>query len=279
MAMRAFFVFIFLVMSGFAVAQDLSGKWTGIYSVANEKDQPSKIVVDLSVYQDSLVNGTVHLYYTNSDNEHYAISGQYFSSDSSIYFKEDSMLWVGNNKEAYCRGSYVMKLTIGDGFMRFDGRRKPLGGAFGLTDCPTIDAWLEKSIPRKLPPPRLSKLKDKNLERKEQVQKLIEITADERDSIRIEVVDNSQIDSDVISVYLNEDPVLQNHKLTAAPAVFWVSLSRTEEIATIRMAAESMGSVPPCTALMTVITKKNRYPVTLSSDFGNTGILKLLLKD
>jgi hypothetical protein len=172
-----------------------------------------------------------------------------------------------------------MMLTSGEGYMRFDGRRKPLAGAFAMEDCAApLDAWLEKSIPRKVAPPKMTMIKDKILERKEEVQKLIEITLEEQDSIRIELVDNAQIDNDVVSVFLNEDVVLRNHKLTADPAIFWLSLNKSEDIATIRLAAESMGSIPPCTALMTVITKKNRYPVTLSSDYGNTGILKLFLK-
>ena len=121
--------------------------------------------------------------------------------------------------------------------------------------------------------------KDKILERKEQVQKLIEITPEEKDSIKIELVDNAQIDSDVVSVYLNDDPVLPKYKLSGTPAVLWISMNKNKNIVTVRMAAESMGSIPPCTALMTVITTKNRYPVTMSSDMGNTGILKLFLKE
>jgi hypothetical protein len=277
--MRALFLLFLLLQSGFAFGEDISGKWTGIYSVGKEKDQPYKIVVELKVYQDSLLSGTSHLYYANGDNEHYAISGQYFSGDSSVYFKEDSFITVGKNLDAYCRGSYVMKLSTGDGYMRFDGRRKPLGGAFGMEDCPTLNASLEKSIPKKLPAPKPVAVKDKNLERKEEVQKLIEITSEERDSIKIELVDNAQIDNDVVSVYLNDDPVLKKYKLTATPEVFWISMNRNLDIATIRLAAESMGSVPPCTALLTVTTSKTKYLVTLSSDFGNTGILKLFLKD
>jgi hypothetical protein len=173
-----------------------------------------------------------------------------------------------------------MMLSTGEGYMRFDGRRKPLAGAFAMEDCAApLDVWLEKSIPRKVQAPTMTKIKDKILERKEEVQKLIEITAEEKDSIRIELVDNAQIDNDEVSVYLNDDAVLHKHRLTAEPAVFWISLKAADDIATIRLAAESMGSIPPCTALMTVITRKNRYPVTLSSDFGNTGILKLFLKE
>jgi hypothetical protein len=139
-----------------------------------------------------------------------------------------------------------------------------------------MGAWFEKRVP--LTPVATARPKDKILDRKEEVQKLLEISLDERDSIKIELVDNAQIDNDVVSVYVNDEPVLMKHKLTAQPAVFWISLSKASDIATIRMAAESMGSIPPCTALMTVTTKSHQYSVTLASDFGNTGMLKLFLK-
>jgi hypothetical protein len=278
--MRASLPLLLVLVKSFSInAQDISGKWTGVYATTNDKDQPSKIVLELRVYQDSLITGTSHFYYANGDNEHYALSGQYFSRDSSIYVREDSLVKFGYNLNAYCRGSYVMRLSVGDGFMRFEGRRKPLGGAFGMEDCPTLDVWMEKGIRRKVAPPKLPKPKDKILDRKEQVQKLIEIGIDEKDSIKVELVDNAQIDNDIVSVYLNGDDILQKHKLTAQPAVFWISLSRESNLANIRMAAESMGSIPPCTALMTVTTKKNRYIVTLSSDMGNTGTLKMILKE
>ena len=277
--MRAFITLVLLALSVFSSAQNLSGRWIGVYPASNEKDQPSKIEVELKVEQDTLVTGTSHLYYPNGDHELYAISGQYFREDSSIYFTEDSIISVGQNVGAYCRGSYVMMLTVDDTYMRFDGRRKPLAGAFGMEDCAApLDVFLERGAKKKLPPPEPPKPKEKIPERNELVQKVIEISKEEMDSIRIELVDNAQIDNDVVSVYLNDESILRKHKLTAVPAVFWISLSKTSDVATIRMAAESMGSIPPCTALMTVITRKNRYPVTLSSDMGNTGILKLSLK-
>jgi hypothetical protein len=45
------------------------------------------------------------------------------------------------------------------------------------------------------------------------------------------------------------------------------------------MAAESMGSVPPCTALMRVTVGKQVHQVTLSSNMGTSGSLELFLKE
>jgi hypothetical protein len=270
---------IILVQSIYSKAQDISGSWTGIYSVIDDKEPPSKVVVELALYNDSLLTGASHFYYGNGDHVHYALSGQYFRKDSSIYIREDSTIELGRNAGAYCRGSYVMKLTLGENVMRFEGRRKPLGGAFGMEDCPTINAKLEKSMPTKLAPPKLVKRKDKILDRKEELQSQLQISQEERDSIKVELIDNAQIDNDVVSVFLNDDPILRRHKLTAQPAAFWLTLGNDYDVAHIRMAAESMGSIPPCTALMIVTTKKNRYSITLSSDMGNTGMLKLFLKE
>jgi hypothetical protein len=278
--MRVFLVLLLLAKAVLASGQDISGRWQGNYFAMQKMAQPTRVVVELTVYQDSLLTGTSHLYYANGNYEHYALSGQFFERDSSILFSEDSTISVGNKTIPYCRGKYIMGLSFREGIMRLDGRWKAHYDGLGSPPCPTMGAWFEKRIPPE--PSVVSSVpapKDKILNRKEEVQKLLELNQDERDSIRIELVDNSQIDHDVVSVYLNDHPVLKKHKLTAAPAVFWISLSKASDIASIRMAAESMGSIPPCTALMTVITRKNRYSVTLSSDFGNTGMLKLFLKD
>jgi hypothetical protein len=274
--MRTVLLFMMLSQSVFASTLDISGRWQGNYFAMHRMAQPTKVVVELSVYNGSLISGTSHLYYATGDFEHYALSGWVSMKDSIVFFSEDSTISVGGKVSAYCPGDYRMKLRILADVMRLDGRWKALPGE----DCPTMGAWLEKRLPAEAGVAAIfPKPKDKILDRKEEVQKLLEIGIEERDSIKIELVDNSQIDNDVISVYLDDAPVLQKHKLTAEPAILWISLSQASDIATIRMAAESMGSIPPCTALMTVTTKKNRYNVTLSSDFGNTGMLKLFLKE
>ena len=64
--------------------------------------------------------------------------------------------------------------------------------------------------------------------------------------------------------------------ITAKPITFYVSLSKNvNPIAHLRLVAENMGSIPPCTALMIVTTKTKRYEVRLSSNFSKNATVEL----
>ena len=176
-----------------------------------------------------------------------------------------------------CLGNYTLRLQQKGNKMRLEGRWRDNSDEFPLFRCPSTSVWLEKERPpanTEAPKPR-----DKNLERPAEIQSLVEISPGEMGSILIELRDNAQIDHDVVSVYVDDSLVIYKQKLTADPVVFTLRLSRSRALARIKMAAESMGSVPPCTALMSVVTPRNRHEVTLSSDFGQTGTLELFLKE
>ena len=117
-------------------------------------------------------------------------------------------------------------------------------------------------------------------ERETDVQSLIEIASADKDSIKVEVYDNGEIDGDSVSVY--EDEQLRiNHKLiTAKPITFYISLQKNvNPISHLRLVAESLGSIPPCTALMIVTTKSKRYEVHLSSNYKTNATVELFLKE
>jgi len=275
--MRRTLLFLFSIMPCVLHAQAISGRWEGNYSgVFGTVMRPEKLLVDLMLVQDTLLTGTSHLYYSGGKYEHYRVSGVFNPIDSTVFFSEDST--ISKNIGETCLGNYSMKLSVRDSTMRMAGRWKDNSNGFILLRCPSSGVWLEKKVPKQKQAKIISG-KDANLERKSEIQRLIEVGQDEKDSIKIELVDNAQIDNDVVSVYLNDSLVLDNLKLTAVPATIYLTLQKDIEICRIKMAAESMGSIPPCTALMIVSTKKNRYEVTLSSNFGNNGTLELFLKD
>lgn len=103
--------------------------------------------------------------------------------------------------------------------------------------------------------------------------------ADETDSIKIELRDNAQIDGDMVSVYLNDELVVSKQKLTSAPIIFYISIPKGTSICNVKMAAESMGSIPPCTALMNIVTKKKSYEVNLSSSMSNNSVVQFFVKE
>lgn len=117
-------------------------------------------------------------------------------------------------------------------------------------------------------------------QRETDVQSLIEITPADKDSIKVDVYDNGDIDGDSVSVY--EENVLRINKkmITAKPITFYVSLDKNiNPISHLRLVAESLGSIPPCTALMIVTTKSRRYEIRLSSNFSKNATVEFFLKE
>jgi hypothetical protein len=117
-------------------------------------------------------------------------------------------------------------------------------------------------------------------QRETDIQSLIEIDSKEKDSIKVEVYDNGDIDGDSVSVYEEQVQRINRKMISATPITFYVTLNKNvNPIAHLRMVAESLGSIPPCTALMIVTTKTKRYEVRLSSNYNKNATVELFLKE
>lgn len=116
--------------------------------------------------------------------------------------------------------------------------------------------------------------------RETDVQSILEIDVAEKDSIKVDVYDNGEIDGDSVSVYEENNPRINKKMITAKPITFYVSLNKNiNPIAHLRLVAENLGSIPPCTALMIVTTRSKRYEVRLSSNFNKNATVELFLKE
>lgn len=253
----------------------LDGTWEGNYKgFLSFVGGTRKVVVHLHISEDNVVTGTSHLYYNNKNHyEHYAICGDYNPQDSTIFFSEDSVIAVNMFLDmTTCMGDYTMKLTTTDTLLKLNGvweENDKLGSG-----CGNSGVWLTKQMPRKKNP-----VTDKNLQRVTDVQKIIEIDPDERDSIKIELADDAQIDGDVVSVYFNDSLIIHKQRLSAKPVTFYISVPPDANICNLQMVAESMGSIPPCTAAMTIITQKKNYQLNLSSSMSNNSVVQFFLKE
>lgn len=307
-----FFLLLICLIGHRLQAQELSGTWVGNYSKHIMMMNPQKLVVELFLHEDSILSGASHLYYRNNQYEHYTLVGRYNKKDSTAYFREDSTLGVklgfmGSN----CLGNYTVKLAVTDSSMQLTGKWGDNSRA--LFHCPTVKVFLEKPLPRakeKEKPPVAAQpiakveektpvitqpvakapaaekvvikepVADKNLQRASEIQSLIELSAAEKDSIKVEIFDNKEVDGDIISLYFNDNTVLSKQMLTATPLVLYLSLNKGEPMNKIKMAAESMGSDPPCTALMRITTSKGKkYEINLSSNYSKNSIVELFLKE
>src|SRR4051812_41206357 len=119
---KSLFIF-FCFITTCCFSQDISGIWEGNYGKNLLTPQPQKLLVEINIYNDSLIRGISHLYYRNNKYEHYFIKGIFRKRDSSFVFNEDSTLsvklgWLASN----CLGTYKTKLRITDSSMRQEGK-------------------------------------------------------------------------------------------------------------------------------------------------------------
>lgn len=279
-----FIVYLGLLMSCTnAFSQDISGTWVGNYSKNLLTPHPEKLVVEIFINNDSLITGVSHLYYKDLTYEHYKIKGIFNKRNYIVYFSEDSTIDVKlGPMYDNCLGNYSLKLDMNNTIMRLTGTWKD--NSTSLFNCPSTGVWLEKSRDKKeVMVARSNKdsqvdLKDKNLARGSDIQSLIEMSENEKDSIKIDIYDNGIVDNDYISVYFNDSLIVSNKMISQSPITFYLSLDLTK-INKIKLASESMGSIPPCTALMFVTTKKKKYQVNLSSDQKTNAVLEFFLKE
>jgi hypothetical protein len=277
MASRSFFVTLFSIIQLFLSAQDISGVWVGNYKPSLFTATPEKLVVEISIYNDSIITGASHLYYKHQQYEHYKIYGVYKKEESLIYFSEDSTIAVKlGPMDENCPGRYTMKLTSTDNLLEMTGRWED--NSVSMFQCPPSGVWLEKKVDKNINQTN-SASKDKRLERRSDIQSLIEISSAEKDSILIELYDNGIVDHDSASIYLDDSLLLYKQFVSGKPISFYVSLDKQTPISKLKLVAENLGSIPPCTVLMLIRAKKKRFEVNLSSNFNSNAVVEFFLKE
>lgn len=117
--------------------------------------------------------------------------------------------------------------------------------------------------------------KEKLAKRTYQVIKVIEVS---HPSIKVDIYDNGQIDGDIVSIYLNEKQLISSKMLTAQPITLQIQVDEQEDVYDFIMYAESLGSIPPNTALMIVTTPTQRYEINISSNEQTSGAIRFKLK-
>ena len=99
------------------------------------------------------------------------------------------------------------------------------------------------------------------------------------DTVRIELYDNGKIDGDSVSLYLNNDLLLQHYKLTAQAKVMLVPIDKSLPVNRLILFAENLGTIPPNTALMEVTVHGKTYDLFLSTDFRKNACVEFALQE
>ncbi|MDE3143802.1 MAG: hypothetical protein KGL19_06590 [Bacteroidota bacterium] len=102
---------------------------------------------------------------------------------------------------------------------------------------------------------------------KERANSLIKtLEIDEKD-VQIDYYDNGEIDNDTITVYHNNELVVDKGRLSYSPITIHIHLDETNPIHEIITVADNLGDVPPNTALMVITTPgRKRYEIFITSD-------------
>ena len=274
-----------LLVSHFSNSQNISGVWEG-HTAPSHYVMPLKVVLELSVTNDSIINGLVHAYYTRGRFEHHKLSGRIEKRRGFVYLSEDSLLdYKIGFLQSIDAGTYSLKLIKTSSGLKLDGewtsRKKRL-----LVN-PVVRKWFwkeNKNDPKiELPADTLVKAlvidSIHKISRRDDVQMIIEVDKKDKDSIRVDLYDNGQIDNDTVSVYINDRQVISKQMITAKPITFYISLSEDKHFDKIKLIAENLGSIPPNTALMVITTTKKKYDVFLSSNYEKSAAVEFFIKE
>jgi len=100
----------------------------------------------------------------------------------------------------------------------------------------------------------------------------------ESDSIRVDVYDNGEIDGDVISLFYNQQLILNSQKLTHRSIHINLVLDSTKMSNEVSMFAENLGLIPPNTALMVINDGKNKFEIPVSSNLEKNATISIKRK-
>src|SRR5258708_6694384 len=285
-------------------AQDLTGQWTGS-SIDRLSDKKQKLVLNIAA-GDSLFGGVLHWYYPETQHfRHFVIRGQFHARDSSLSVREDSL--AGDMQGAFPvmgpeetrnflinRGANPIRATdpgtrqpptlasmsfhilqyrhtghkeILEGYWREPGGNAPEKKG-------ELSIRLEKKALPFIPIAIVTHKKTDSVQQKQYTSLLARespvvatIPVHRQDSIRIDLYDNGEIDGDSVSLFLNNELILEHLNLQAQPKTIWLLLNKSLPVNKLLLYAENLGSIPPNTALMEIITKGRIYNIFLSTHY------------
>lgn len=115
---------------------------------------------------------------------------------------------------------------------------------------------VKPSVKPVIPPPAVIKNRSNEL---------VKVFTVNEEEVTVKLFDNGEIDGDSISVYLDNNLVLSNKMLTAAPLTVKIKMDEENSEHELTMVAENLGRIPPNTSLMIVEAGDKRFEVRITS--------------
>jgi hypothetical protein len=91
-----------------------------------------------------------------------------------------------------------------------------------------------------------------------------QITTEEAE-LNIELYDNGEVDGDTVSVYHNNELVINHAGISAKPVSLKLKVDKAHPHHELIMVADNLGRIPPNTSLMIITAGKKRYEIFISS--------------
>ena len=275
---------------------DLRGNWEGIHYygdttrlldgslvVRASTIDSMKMILTIDNFQKGRFAGRLHEHFYSDPKGSYfkaAVSG--FIKDDKIHFDSiqitERRMPPGNR---WCAPKAVGRMVRSKEIFLLQ-----LWFESSLT-CTVGPAILERKS--KLPDPPPDTLKDVVIEKPSAHPDSISITKKfqtrkqtvtttinvQSDSIKINFLDNSVVDGDSISVFVNGELRVAHVRLTARPFTMTVYFEKGMNELEVAMFAENLGTLPPNTALMQIIDGTTIHRAFLSSDNKSNAVIRL----
>lgn len=257
-------------------SQDLSGIWRGSLTQEPGGCFPVyKLEIQL-VVMGGAVEGYAYDYYDKSRFVQHRFKGNYNASSKQLLIKEDSLL---NMQIPYdcvvCTKTYELLLTQESG-------RDALTGSWSGREadtrraCPPgkITLYKEKQpdFPSSFTDSTVLTGKKNALKLQQRTTEIVQNLVFNNPSIDIALYDNADVDNDTVTLYLNNEVLLFQQRLSNKALRVKVE-AVAGELYELVMYADNLGTIPPNTALMTISSGADKYEVRLSaSDKKNAAI-------
>jgi hypothetical protein len=98
----------------------------------------------------------------------------------------------------------------------------------------------------------------------------------ESDSITLSFYDNAIVDGDSISLFLDNNLLAKNIRLSDKPYTFRIAATDLGEKSELTMVAENLGAIPPNTSYMVVIAGEKRYTANLASTEDSSAVIRFV---
>lgn len=280
--MRPIIFFIFLIMSGSVMSQNLTGIWRGKRTQVSGGCFPEYSMELQITYSGNNLLGRAYNYYDKEQYTKILFSGKYNPQTKRMVIIESAVLTYNIPASCIpCIKTYDLTWSLSSVEEALDGTWK--GHEMGnTTACPPGNVHLTRQKESIFP---IEIDQDENLRniqsgmnvlsrKKEVVQEFVV----EKPEIKIELYDNAEIDDDTVSIFLNNTLLLHKKRLTDKPLTLLISAFPNTDYE-LMMFAENLGKIPPNTSLMVITAGNKRYEARLSSNEEKNAVVRFRLKE